>query len=62
METTSHCLDWGDEDTSWFERYCGNDSLPAPIVTASPRVQVVFVSDILVTDRGFLLQYNVAGE
>ena len=45
-----------------YGRFCGNDTLPAPIVTPSPYVEVTFVTDQIVVDRGFQLQYKMAGK
>ena len=43
-------------------RFCGNESLPGPVVSAAPRVRVTFTSDMLVTDRGFSLAYSLSGQ
>ena len=45
-----------------YRQVCGNDTLPAPIVSPSPIVEILFVSDMMVVDRGFELQYKVSGK
>ena len=41
---------------------CGNGTLPTPIVSPSAIVEIMFVSDMMVVDRGFELQYKVSGK
>ena len=39
-------------------RYCGNDTLPPYLASPSPNIWVQFVSDELINDAGFQLDYS----
>ena len=48
----------GNENGDLIDYYCGNTTLPSPIASSSRAVWIRFVSDAIVHDQGFKLQYQ----